>query len=154
MSISLSLSQAGEKHFHPTCATCCKCGRVFGEGEDMCIAGEDIWHLDCDKSKAEAGIHTGMITTIYSIPIPPVSIPFHLSPFHSSRLYAIPQILRSPVQMGHSLVLGPTLGPHPPPLNKVRISCMVHSGCGITSRQPGPIWSFLSQYTCTCTSCL
>ena len=25
----------------------------------MCIAGEDIWHLDCDKVKAAAGLGTG-----------------------------------------------------------------------------------------------
>ena len=26
----------------------------------MCLAGEDVWHLDCDKIRAEHGIHTGM----------------------------------------------------------------------------------------------
>ena len=25
----------------------------------MCIAGEDIWHLDCERYKAAAGIRTG-----------------------------------------------------------------------------------------------
>lgn len=25
----------------------------------MCIAGDDVWHLDCDKVRAEQGIHTG-----------------------------------------------------------------------------------------------
>ena len=25
----------------------------------MCMAGDDIWHLDCDKVRAEQGIHTG-----------------------------------------------------------------------------------------------
>jgi hypothetical protein len=24
----------------------------------MCIAGDDVWHLDCDKVRAEQGIHT------------------------------------------------------------------------------------------------
>jgi len=52
-------SQAGEKRFHPGCASCCKCSLTFGEGEDMCIAGEDIWHLDCESAREAAGIRTG-----------------------------------------------------------------------------------------------
>ena len=27
----------------------------------MCIAGEDIWHLDCERYKAAAGIRTGKV---------------------------------------------------------------------------------------------
>lgn len=50
--------EAGDKHFHPICASCCKCGLSFDEGEDMCIAGDDVWHLDCDKVRAEQGIHS------------------------------------------------------------------------------------------------
>ena len=57
--------QAGEKHFHPLCATCCKCSLKFGEGEDMCVAGEDIWHLDCDRVKAAAGNRTGNFVIVY-----------------------------------------------------------------------------------------
>ncbi|XP_064383280.1 actin-binding LIM protein 2-like [Halichondria panicea] len=41
--------EAGEKHFHPSCATCCRCSRTFAEGEDMCVSREDIWHLDCNR---------------------------------------------------------------------------------------------------------
>jgi len=51
--------EAGEKRFHPGCASCCKCSLTFGEGEDMCIAGEDIWHLDCESAREAAGIRTG-----------------------------------------------------------------------------------------------
>ena len=25
----------------------------------MCIAGEDIWHLDCERAREAAGIRTG-----------------------------------------------------------------------------------------------
>ena len=64
----LTYPQAGDKHFHPGCASCCKCGLSFDEGEDMCIAGEDIWHLDCDKVRAEQGIHTGQGSLTTSIP--------------------------------------------------------------------------------------
>ncbi|CAI8057780.1 Actin-binding LIM protein 2 [Geodia barretti] len=53
--------EAGDKCFHPDCANCCKCGLSFDEGEDMCIAGDDVWHLDCDKVRAEQGIHTAVL---------------------------------------------------------------------------------------------
>ena len=32
----------------------------------MCIAADDIWHLDCDKVRAEHGIHTGMYILVQS----------------------------------------------------------------------------------------
>lgn len=46
--------EAGEKSFHPACAFCCKCSLSFGEGEDMCVSGNDIWHLDCDRAETAA----------------------------------------------------------------------------------------------------
>lgn len=39
-SVSLSL-QAGEKHYHPLCALCVRCGRMFAEGEEMYLQGKD-----------------------------------------------------------------------------------------------------------------
>ena len=54
MMIACCVIQAGEKNFHPSCAFCCKCGLSFGEGEDMCVSGNDIWHLDCDRAEAAA----------------------------------------------------------------------------------------------------
>lgn len=39
-STSLS-SQAGEKHYHPLCALCVRCGRMFAEGEEMYLQGKD-----------------------------------------------------------------------------------------------------------------
>lgn len=53
--IAWTFIQAGEKHFHPTCATCCKCSLTFTEGEDMCVSGEDIWHLDCERVNGRSG---------------------------------------------------------------------------------------------------
>ena len=32
--------QAGEKHYHPLCALCVRCGRMFAEGEEMYLQGE------------------------------------------------------------------------------------------------------------------
>ncbi|XP_013785469.1 actin-binding LIM protein 3-like [Limulus polyphemus] len=40
--------QAGDSHhFHPTCARCTKCGNPFGDGEEMYMQGEAIWHPRC-----------------------------------------------------------------------------------------------------------
>jgi actin-binding LIM protein len=39
--------QAGENHFHPTCARCTKCGDTFGDGEEMFMQGGAIWHPRC-----------------------------------------------------------------------------------------------------------
>lgn len=34
------VQQAGEKHYHPTCARCARCEQMFGEGEEMYLQGE------------------------------------------------------------------------------------------------------------------
>ncbi|XP_008831069.1 actin-binding LIM protein 2 isoform X6 [Nannospalax galili] len=50
--------EAGEKHYHPSCAICVRCGQMFAEGEEMYLQGSSIWHPACrqaarteDKSK-------------------------------------------------------------------------------------------------------
>ncbi|XP_029383237.1 actin-binding LIM protein 1-like [Echeneis naucrates] len=46
--------QAGDKHYHPSCARCCRCDKTFTEGEEMYLQGSTIWHPDCrDKSRNE-----------------------------------------------------------------------------------------------------
>lgn len=37
---SLVLLQAGEKHYHPTCARCVRCEQMFAEGEEMYLQGK------------------------------------------------------------------------------------------------------------------
>ena len=37
---SLCFFQAGEKHYHPLCALCVRCGRMFAEGEEMYLQGK------------------------------------------------------------------------------------------------------------------
>ena len=32
--------QAGERHYHPLCALCVRCGRMFAEGEEMYLQGK------------------------------------------------------------------------------------------------------------------
>ena len=39
--------QAGDKHYHPSCSHCAKCGQIFGEGEEMYLQGSEIWHPEC-----------------------------------------------------------------------------------------------------------
>ncbi|XP_071073566.1 actin-binding LIM protein 2 isoform X8 [Dasypus novemcinctus] len=42
--------EAGEKHFHPTCALCVRCGQMFVEGEEMYLQGSSIWHPACRQA--------------------------------------------------------------------------------------------------------
>ncbi|XP_070540344.1 actin-binding LIM protein 2-like isoform X10 [Ptychodera flava] len=42
--------QAGEKHYHPSCSKCGRCGYTFREGEEMYLQGSEIWHPDCGKA--------------------------------------------------------------------------------------------------------
>ncbi|XP_048027354.1 actin-binding LIM protein 2 isoform X8 [Megalobrama amblycephala] len=55
--------EAGEKHYHPTCAKCARCDQMFGEGEEMYLQGSSIWHPPCrqaarmeEKSKKQVRI--------------------------------------------------------------------------------------------------
>uniref|UniRef100_A0A8C0FH29 Actin-binding LIM protein 2 n=1 Tax=Bubo bubo TaxID=30461 RepID=A0A8C0FH29_BUBBB len=45
--------EAGEKHYHPTCARCVRCSQMFAEGEEMYLQGTSIWHPVC-RQAAEA----------------------------------------------------------------------------------------------------
>ncbi|XP_027748058.1 actin-binding LIM protein 2 isoform X11 [Empidonax traillii] len=46
--------EAGEKHYHPTCARCVRCNQMFAEGEEMYLQGTSIWHPGCRQAaKAE-----------------------------------------------------------------------------------------------------
>nr|KAF6430612.1 actin binding LIM protein family member 2 [Rousettus aegyptiacus] len=42
--------EAGEKHYHPLCAVCVRCGRMFAEGEEMYLQGSSIWHPACRQA--------------------------------------------------------------------------------------------------------
>ncbi|KAK0396881.1 hypothetical protein QR680_001897 [Steinernema hermaphroditum] len=43
--------QAGIYKFHPTCARCSRCGNHFGDGAEMYMQGDEIWHPDCEHSR-------------------------------------------------------------------------------------------------------
>ncbi|KAK7910212.1 hypothetical protein WMY93_014896 [Mugilogobius chulae] len=42
--------EAGEKHYHPTCARCARCELMFAEGEEMYLQGNSIWHPPCRQA--------------------------------------------------------------------------------------------------------
>ncbi|XP_031751184.1 actin-binding LIM protein 2 isoform X4 [Xenopus tropicalis] len=42
--------EAGEKHYHPTCACCVRCSQMFAEGEEMYLQGNSIWHPICRQA--------------------------------------------------------------------------------------------------------
>uniref|UniRef100_A0A8D1JGY7 Actin binding LIM protein 1 n=1 Tax=Sus scrofa TaxID=9823 RepID=A0A8D1JGY7_PIG len=44
------LLQAGDKHYHPSCARCSRCNQMFTEGEEMYLQGSTVWHPDCKQS--------------------------------------------------------------------------------------------------------
>ncbi|XP_057682409.1 actin-binding LIM protein 1-like isoform X7 [Corythoichthys intestinalis] len=39
--------EAGDKHYHPECARCSRCDKMFSEGEEMYLQGSAVWHPDC-----------------------------------------------------------------------------------------------------------
>ncbi|XP_019903096.1 actin-binding LIM protein 1a isoform X14 [Esox lucius] len=46
--------EAGDKHYHPTCARCSRCNQMFTEGEEMYLQGSTVWHPGCkDTTRTE-----------------------------------------------------------------------------------------------------
>uniref|UniRef100_A0A8C6E4R8 Actin-binding LIM protein 2 n=1 Tax=Moschus moschiferus TaxID=68415 RepID=A0A8C6E4R8_MOSMO len=62
--------EAGEKHYHPLCALCVRCGRMFAEGEEMYLQGSSIWHPACrqaartEDKNTETRISSESITSV------------------------------------------------------------------------------------------
>ncbi|PAV56590.1 hypothetical protein WR25_23391 [Diploscapter pachys] len=48
--------QAGGYKFHPTCARCSRCGAHFGDGEEMYMQGDEIWHPSCEHARTTENI--------------------------------------------------------------------------------------------------
>ncbi|XP_046885690.1 actin-binding LIM protein 1-like isoform X5 [Hypomesus transpacificus] len=42
--------EAGDKHYHPSCARCSRCNQMFTEGEEMYLQGSTVWHPGCKNS--------------------------------------------------------------------------------------------------------
>ncbi|XP_028936234.1 actin-binding LIM protein 1 isoform X11 [Ornithorhynchus anatinus] len=63
--------EAGDKHYHPSCARCSRCNQMFTEGEEMYLQGSTVWHPDCKQStKAEEKLRPTRTSSesIYSRP--------------------------------------------------------------------------------------
>ncbi|XP_075313270.1 actin-binding LIM protein 1-like isoform X1 [Odontesthes bonariensis] len=46
--------EAGDRQYHPGCARCSRCGKMFTEGEEMYVQGSTVWHPKCkDNSRTE-----------------------------------------------------------------------------------------------------
>ncbi|XP_034464650.1 actin-binding LIM protein 1a isoform X17 [Hippoglossus hippoglossus] len=42
--------EAGDKHYHPSCARCSRCNQMFTEGEEMYLQGSTVWHPGCKNT--------------------------------------------------------------------------------------------------------
>ncbi|XP_046732148.1 actin-binding LIM protein 1a isoform X7 [Silurus meridionalis] len=42
--------EAGDRHYHPSCARCSRCNQMFTEGEEMYLQGSTVWHPACKSS--------------------------------------------------------------------------------------------------------
>ncbi|CAK6436084.1 unnamed protein product [Pipistrellus nathusii] len=63
--------EAGDKHYHPSCARCSRCNQMFTEGEEMYLQGSTVWHPDCKQStKTEEKLRPARTSSesIYSRP--------------------------------------------------------------------------------------
>ncbi|KAM6440623.1 actin-binding LIM protein 2 isoform 3-T3 [Liasis olivaceus] len=68
--------EAGEKHYHPTCACCDKCNQMFAEGEEMYLQGTSIWHPACRqaaKVEEKAKLQETRTSSESIISVPPSS---------------------------------------------------------------------------------
>nr|KAF6430606.1 actin binding LIM protein family member 2 [Rousettus aegyptiacus] len=65
--------EAGEKHYHPLCAVCVRCGRMFAEGEEMYLQGSSIWHPACRQAARTDDRNKGSRASSESIVSAPAS---------------------------------------------------------------------------------
>ncbi|XP_063077708.1 actin-binding LIM protein 1 isoform X4 [Engraulis encrasicolus] len=52
--------EAGDKHYHPSCARCSRCNQMFTEGEEMYLQGSTVWHPDCKNNSRAEDKYRGM----------------------------------------------------------------------------------------------
>ncbi|XP_033889926.3 actin-binding LIM protein 2-like isoform X14 [Acipenser ruthenus] len=65
--------EAGDKHYHPSCARCVRCDQMFGEGEEMYLQGSSIWHPPCRQAARAEEKHKVTRTSSESITSVPAS---------------------------------------------------------------------------------
>ncbi|KAK1175244.1 actin-binding LIM protein 2-like isoform X4 [Acipenser oxyrinchus oxyrinchus] len=63
--------EAGDTHYHPSCARCVRCDQMFREGEEMYLQGSSIWHPPCRQAARAEEKHKVTRTSSESI----ISVP-------------------------------------------------------------------------------
>ncbi|KAM3938674.1 actin-binding LIM protein 2 isoform 4-T4 [Leptodactylus fuscus] len=81
--------EAGEKHYHPTCARCVRCNQMFAEGEEMYLQGNSIWHPICRQAAKTEERNKETRTSSESI----ISVPTSNTSGSPSRVIYSPQLL-------------------------------------------------------------
>ncbi|XP_041437509.1 actin binding LIM protein family member 2 L homeolog isoform X11 [Xenopus laevis] len=81
--------EAGEKHYHPTCARCVRCSQMFAEGEEMYLQGNSIWHPICRQAAKAEERNKETRTSSESI----ISVPASSTSGSPSRVIYSPQLL-------------------------------------------------------------
>ncbi|KAG9479763.1 hypothetical protein GDO78_011676 [Eleutherodactylus coqui] len=81
--------EAGEKHYHPTCARCVRCSQMFAEGEEMYLQGNAIWHPICRQAAKTEERNKETRTSSESI----ISVPASSTSGSPSRVIYSPQLL-------------------------------------------------------------
>ncbi|PNJ23375.1 hypothetical protein CR201_G0040810, partial [Pongo abelii] len=78
--------EAGEKHYHPSCALCVRCGQMFAEGEEMYLQGSSIWHPACRQAARTEDRNKETRTSSESI----ISVPASSTSGSPSRVIYLP----------------------------------------------------------------
>uniref|UniRef100_A0A915DJK8 LIM zinc-binding domain-containing protein n=1 Tax=Ditylenchus dipsaci TaxID=166011 RepID=A0A915DJK8_9BILA len=71
--------EAGGYKFHPTCARCSRCGNHFGDGQEMYMQGNEIWHPQCEHYRTTENLKTanGKNREASHLASPPQPAQFH-----------------------------------------------------------------------------
>eukprot|EP00058_Branchiostoma_floridae_P018282 XP_002603771.1 hypothetical protein BRAFLDRAFT_124661 [Branchiostoma floridae] len=115
-----SFSEAGEKHYHPHCAKCAKCGLMFGEGEEMYLQDNQIWHPDCSKAAHANGVKDQQIAEKLGNKSPPYRAKY---PKSSPRCpqYILQTPPKSPLKLRRQVPTAPMLKQKNSPAPKNRM---------------------------------
>uniref|UniRef100_A0AAQ4QQI4 Actin binding LIM protein 1a n=1 Tax=Gasterosteus aculeatus aculeatus TaxID=481459 RepID=A0AAQ4QQI4_GASAC len=60
--------EAGDKHYHPSCARCSRCNQMFTEGEEMYLQGSTVWHPGCKNTTRTEERHRDLLYVFFSQP--------------------------------------------------------------------------------------
>ncbi|KAM7398236.1 hypothetical protein PAMA_006233 [Pampus argenteus] len=91
--ISGRVLEAGGKHYHPSCARCARCHMMFLEGQEMYLAGSEVWHPMCkEAARLERKLRLRRTSETASVS-PPGSSPLLGSPHRLiCQLAALPRV--------------------------------------------------------------